>query len=43
MFGLKHEALKNLLPFLLSRGIEADVISVDLAVLKGCAIAGLSR
>lgn len=43
MFGLKHEALKNLLPFLLARGIEADVISVDLAVLKGCAIAGLSR
>lgn len=43
MFGLKHEALSTLLPFLQSRGIEADVISVDMAVLKGCAIAGLSR
>ncbi len=43
MFGLKHEALSTLLPFLQDREIEADVISVDMAVLKGCAIAGLSR
>ncbi len=43
MFGLKHEALITLLPFLQGREIEADVISVDMAVLKGCAIAGLSR
>lgn len=42
MFALKKEALTNLLPYLDSIGIAADVISVDLAVLKGCAIAGLS-
>ena len=43
MYGLKKEALTTLLPYLSSMGIDADVISVDLAVLKGCAIAGLSR
>ncbi len=43
MYGLKKEALTTLLPYLSSMGIAADVISVDMAVLKGCAIAGLSR
>ena len=43
MFGLKKEALTVLLPYLDSIGIKADVISVENAVLKGCAIAGLSR
>lgn len=43
MFGLKKEALTVLLPYLDSIGIKADVISVEHAVLKGCAIAGLSR
>ena len=43
MDDLKHEAMVSLLPYLASCGIEADVISVDLAVIKGCAIAGLSR
>ncbi|MEG0834090.1 MAG: hypothetical protein RR413_01465 [Christensenellaceae bacterium] len=43
MFGLKKQTLEQLLPYLKSQGIEADVITVELAVLKGCAIAGLSR
>lgn len=43
MYGLKKEALSVLLSYLDSVGISADVISVELAVLKGCAIAGLSR
>ncbi len=43
MYGLKKEALTVLLTYLDSIGIKADVISVELAVLKGCAIAGLSR
>lgn len=43
MYGLKKEALTTLLPYLSSMDIAADVISVDMAVLKGCAIAGLSR
>ncbi len=43
MFGLKKEALTTLLPYLDSIGIKADVIGVENAVLKGCAIAGLSR
>ncbi|MEG1753206.1 MAG: hypothetical protein RR234_04770 [Christensenella sp.] len=43
MFGLKQEALSVLLPYLNELGIEADVTGVPLAVLKGCAIAGLSR
>ncbi len=42
MAELKRETLSTLLPYLASIGITADVISVDRAVLKGCAIAGLS-
>ncbi len=41
--GLQEEVLKNLLPCLESRNIEADVLEVENAVLKGCAIAGLLR
>ncbi len=42
MFGLKEELLSVLIPFLKRQGIEAKVVELDLAVLKGCAIAGLS-
>ncbi|HBU12630.1 MAG TPA: hypothetical protein DEB31_07880 [Clostridiales bacterium] len=43
MPGLKEELHKVLLEYLESRGYQADIISVEHAVLKGCAIAGLSR
>lgn len=43
MHGLKEEIACVLLPYLESQGIEAEIASsIDNAVLKGCAIAGLS-
>lgn len=41
--GMQEEVLKNLLPCLEARNIYADVLEVENAVLKGCAIAGLLR
>ncbi len=43
MYGLKQELLNTLIPFLEKKGVEADVVELELSVLKGCAIAGLSR
>lgn len=41
LFGMKKEVDAVLTEFLTARNITADIIEVDLAVLKGCAIAGL--
>lgn len=43
MTGLKGELQSQLGEYLGTRGLEADLITVEKAVLKGCAIAGLSR
>ncbi len=43
MYGLREQAEKVLLEYLYEEGLEAEIINVDTAVLKGCAIAGLSR
>jgi len=43
MDGLRGELHRALLEYLGGRGIEADLITIDMAVMKGCAIAGLSR
>lgn len=43
MFGLKEELLKGLLPYLEKEGYDAKMVMVDMAVLKGCAIAGLNN
>ncbi|MDL2236701.1 hypothetical protein LJC56_02570 [Christensenellaceae bacterium OttesenSCG-928-K19] len=43
MPGLKEELHQVLMAYLRGRGYEPDIISIDHAVLKGCAIAGLSR
>ncbi len=43
MYGLKDELNVVLLEYLHGKGYEADIVSVEHAVLKGCAIAGLSR
>ncbi|MEI6100953.1 MAG: hypothetical protein WCP73_03850 [Eubacteriales bacterium] len=41
--GLREEALAVLIPCLQSRAIQADILEVENAVLKGCAIAGLLK
>ena len=41
--GMREEVLANLLPCLEDRNIKADVLEVENAVLKGCAIAGLLK
>ena len=43
MSGLREEALRTLHPCLEERGLAADVLEVEHAVLKGCAIAGLLK
>lgn len=43
LMGLREEVLATLVPFLQSRGIQADMLEVENAVLKGCAIAGLLK
>ncbi len=42
MFGLKEEALRCLHAYCAAHGLEDTVSQVDLAVMKGCAIAALS-
>ena len=43
LFGMREEVERTLIPYLKSQNIEAHVIEVENAVLKGCAIAGLLR
>lgn len=43
MCGLKEEVLRTLRPCLQALGLSADVLEVENAVLKGCAIAGLLK
>lgn len=43
MYGLKQELKKTLVSYLKSKGISAALETIDHAVLKGCAIAGLGR
>lgn len=43
MCGLKEALHEYLFPFLEANGIEGTIVEPELAVLKGCAIAGLSR
>lgn len=42
MFGLKEELHKTLRGYLDGRAIQADLATVERAVMKGCAIAGLT-
>lgn len=43
MYGLQEEVLKTLHPCLEKLSLSADVLEVENAVLKGCAIAGLLK
>ncbi len=43
MFGLQEEVLRTLHPCMEALGLSADVLDVENAVLKGCAIAGLLK
>lgn len=43
MPGMKEEIKKVLFEYLANQGLEAELITIDSSVIKGCAIAGLSQ